>query len=443
MAKFFISNNIDLYTTILDYNSSFVISNQYKNEKINACVFNKIIKPQHNHYFTPSGGIYIVGTPIHDKIAPLDIPKYVYESFSLKNIAKIQKELLGIWAVFVVKDDKIYCFNDYYGLYDIFYFNKDNNYVIGNALSDIIPAQSNIEFDEFPFVMENCFTGAFPGITMFKDIFKLKGNQFIEVNSDTFSVRQFNQEPIVTGFNSVEESISYISDGLLYYCKKISDYFGNVAMLMTGGLDSRLLFAGFNSVCANIVNIHGISNGSCKEDKEIVDDISKFYNKRLEYLDWSYEDIFSLDNQAKVFNEIGFYNWMDAGNHQYFDEIKRIAKQTNFLQAGYFCEALRLREWAENKGGQVFSIYDYIDDYYLNDTFKSLYPNIIKFREYLIFNFISLLREIGYEGDVKEIPMDLFEKFRWIMARFSDSRYTVMINLYMPSFLVMGIPKIH
>lgn len=443
MAKFYISNSKELMDLVSNTNDIFSISGILSSESTNGVVFNKHIKALKNIYLTENGGVFIVGTPICQDIKNEDLGKYIYDTFSMQNIDYYKNHIMGMWAIFIVKDNTSYCFNDYYGLYDIFYTVNDTNYSIGNSLADILLGRENFEFNEYPFIMENFISEAFPGETQFKDIFCLKGNQFIKIDNKKISINNIDMKPLKYKFNSEQESIKEISEQIIKYSSLVKNNYGKVAMFMTGGLDSRLLFAGFHNSGCSMECVHGISNGSCPEDKKIVKDITSFYQKNLTFLDWKYEVKYSSQNQSDVFNEIGFFNWIDAGNKKYFDELKRVAENCDFLQVGYFCEALRLREWGENKGKSHFSLKEYVEEYCMNDDIRNSYTNYANFESYLMANYRNILRSIGYEGDEEKIPMDFLEPLRWVVARKYDSRFTMMVNMYMPSFLIMSVPTIH
>lgn len=443
MAKFYISNSKDLVDFVSKTNESFSIGGNFSRNSIFGIVFNKHIKSLKNAYITKEGGVFIVGTPICEYMKTEEIAKYVYDTFSVENIGFYKKNIMGMWAIFIHKDGKSYCFNDYYALYDVYFAKTESTYAIGNSLADILLGCEQFEFNEYAFIMENFLTGAFPGESQFKDISCLTENQYLIIKDNNLSVKDVAIDRFNYKFNSEQVSIKDIAGEIIKFSSLVNKNFGKVAMFMTGGLDSRLLFAGFLSTGGSMECIHGISNGSCAEDKKIVKKIAEYYQKNLTLLDWEYEKQYSRQNQIDVFNEVGFFNWIDAGNKQYFEELKRIADNFGFLQVGYFCEALRLREWGENKKSDYFSLKEFVEEYCLNDEIRKSYKNHKDFGTYLLTNYRVLLASVGYNGNEEKIPMDFLEPLRWSMARKYDSRFTMMVNMYMPSFLIMSIPSIH
>lgn len=152
---------------------------------------------------------------------------------------------------------------------------------------------------------------------------------------------------------------------------------------------------------------------------------------------------FNLNDQFNTFRTVGYYNYVGLGSKQCYNEYERIGKGYTFYQAGYLCEALRLREWAEQKKSSTFSLTDYVDKYYINKSLKECYANYDEYRNYLVKKYREQLKEIGFTGDENRIPMDYFERFRWIMSRYCDSRSVMMLNSFQFTFPIMSTPFIH
>ena len=447
MSKFFISNNFSYTERVAKINKeTFKINHAEKCNGLSFMVFDKLSLHSENFYGTNRGGCYVIGTqcigdPLSDEWQ--NIPKYIFENFSLDNIDKLKKEIIGIWAAFVWKDNQAYCFNDYYGLYDICYSSKSDFFVISTSLSDIHACYPNAEYDEYAFIMDNFLSFCFPGKTSFKGICKLKEDEFLDIENGHISIKKYHRCPITYDYKNMDSALQDISNDIKKYARLINEQIGRAAILMTGGLDSRLCLAAFNTVDKNVLLAHGLSPLTFHEDRDIVEKISKVYGGEMILLDWSVATHFNLTDQHSVFREVGFSNWISYGCKHTYDEEKRLAAKAPFLQSGYFCEAMRLRDWAEKSGKNYFSLEDYIDTNYLNDNLRPVYAHFEDFREYIIEQHKIQLNEIGFQGDYNHIPMDYFERFRWKMARYCDSRYTFMINSYQYSFLLMAVPFIH
>lgn len=408
--------------------------------------YSKLIKPIPNSYWENNEGCCIVGTPFSPDYLGKNIAEYIYKNFSIDNIDFFQRQILGIWATFICKNGFLYCFTDYYGIYEIFYTVNKEEIIISTSMSDLLHILPDLEFNKFEFILENFIgIGRMHGKTQFKNIISLKDNSYIKINlkGNLWEIKNFEKNYIKYKYINEERALEFLKTKLLNYSYKLGKEYERIGILMTGGLDSRLIYGIFEAGKCNILNIHGIGNGTCKQDYDIVKKISNNYNVELQLLDWHYEKNLNLDNQKEVFSEIGFLNWIDAGSKIYYDELRKILSKIDFLQAGYLAECFRLREYIENKGKDYFSLFEYIDEYCLSNIDSSLVPDIPYLKNELFNLFNTILKEQGFNGDLNKIHINHFERFRWSLARIGDSQYQKMINIYIPSFPILGIPYIH
>lgn len=389
------------------------------------------------------GGVFLVGTPLlREGLTGHSLCQYVFEHTNEKEIAQLKADVIGYWAAIVIKDGFVFIFNDYYGIYDVCYSQENGIYNVGCDLSDVARCSEKLELEEFPFIMENFQVSAFPGYTSFKNILKLKSDNFLKIVGGELQVKSIMKEKIEYVFKDEDTAISDITSRIKTYAKLISDKYSPMQINMTGGLDSRLMFAAFNAVGADINFMHGVHSGGQAEDGVIVKQLSESYHKLLHLVDWEQPRFFSLLEQEEVFKEIGFNNYLAAGCKKHIDGFFEDAKRYPFTQSGYFCEAIRLREWAEKKG-KAFSLRDYVDDYFIDKNLKTSYLHYDAYRDYLIEGYKQQLKELGYHGDIERIPINLFERFRWQMSRYHDSRSVVNENKNRFTFSLLAVPYIH
>lgn len=443
MSKFFVSNIQEKVGAVVKHSGQYPLNHSIESVGLSAAVFDKMSQHNGESFVTKNGGGYFVGTPI---VAPYinckNAAKYLYENIREDNISVLRRDIAGFWAALVLKDGKLYILNDYYGIYDVCYTVSGNAYYVGNQLSDVARSKGILELDEFPFIMENFQNGAFPGFTSFKDIFKLTSDNYIVIEHGVLSVKDCVQAPIDCNYVGVKSALEDISALIKEYASAISNKYGKIAIGMTGGLDSRLLFGAFTSVGADVTCFHGVSSDTCREDKAIVEEICASYGMPLELFDWNQPKSFNLLEQEDVWEEIGFNNFIALGCKSHLEQFKEAGKRFPFYQSGYFCEALRLRDWACTRG-KAFSLIDYVDNYYIEKNLKKSYDNYEDYRNYLIKGFKKQLKTMGYSGDAQQIPIDFFERFRWILSRFHDSRSTFNMNMYQYTFSLMSVPFIH
>lgn len=410
---------------------------------IKGIVIDKKCQLSENYFWDANGGAFVVGTPLVSDV--VNVAEYIYRDFEVSKINKYKREIIGMWAAFVYRGGKAYCFNDYWGLYDIcFHSSEDNTFVVSTSLADVHANVPDARIDEYPFVMDNFQLGAFLGDTMFKEIKRLKREQYLEITECGLNLKGLSDYRYKYAFQNKQQTIQDIVSYAKKLSVKIAARFGKTAVAMTGGFDSRLVFGIFNSAPNNdITLVHGVSSGTEKEDMEIAQNIAKHYHKDFILEDWNNRKGFNLNDQFNTFRIVGYYNYVGLGSKQCYSEYERIGKGYTFYQAGYFCEALRLREWAEQKKSSTFSLTDYVDNYYINKSLKECYANYDEYRNYLVEKYREQLKEIGFTGDENRIPMDYFERFRWIMSRYCDSRSVMMLNSFQFTFPIMSTPFIH
>ena len=444
MSKFFCSNISENISKVVSHNSKFPVNETIDESGMTAVVFDKRAAHHTDYKRFSVGGVFLVGTPLlREGLTSQSLCRYVYEHTSEEKIAQLKADVVGYWAALVIKDGSVYVFNDYYGIYDICYTTENGIYNIGCDLADVARCVGKkLELDEFPFVMENFQVSAFPGYTSFKNICKVRSDNFLKIEGGELKIKKIEKVKIDYHYMNETNAINDITSWIKTYAGLIAEKYAPMSINMTGGLDSRLMFAAFNAVGANISFMHGVHSGGQAEDGVIVKQLSESYGKTLELVDWEQPKSFNLKDQEDVFEEIGFNNYLAAGCKKHIDEFFEEAKRYPFTQSGYFCEAIRLREWAEKKG-RTFSLYDYVDDYFIDKNLKSSYQHYNAYRDYLVEGLKRQLVEIGYMGDVERIPVNLFERFRWQMSRYHDSRSVVNENKNRFTFSLLAVPYIH
>lgn len=443
MSKLFISAIKHDIDEIQECNSSyFKTSFKYESENINIVAFEKANVCFDNYYVNLDDFGVIVGTYIYKDKTGKEAIKNILESFSPNMISVYKKDIVGMWAACIHKDGYTYLFNDYFGLYDVCYTNNEK-FRIGTALGDVADISDVNELDEYSFVMESFQSGAFPGKSIFKNINKLVANKYLCIANKKLTVNDIqNKKNFHYEYTNEENAIKDIANLLVKYAEKVNKVFGNQSCFMTGGLDSRLVFGAFNRVGSNFECVYGQGVGSQKGDLILVEQLSNFYKKKLNILNWNYSEEDNHQKQKDVYRMIDFNNWIANGYKPHIESFASCSKERPFYAFGYFCEAIRLRDWAESKG-KTFSLFDFIDNYYINRQLAVIYDKYEEYRGYLVNEYKTLLSYIGVDSDYEHISIDKFERFRWIMARFCDSRAEFMLNNFGYAFSIMSIPQIH
>lgn len=438
MSQIVFSFNQSAIDKIIEEQEGFLKVTDRKVSPINCIAFGKINVVSTNHYQKNDDFAYIVGTYMHNGKTGKEVIEYVLNSFTIDRIVEYKKTIIGMWCALVYKNGKTFVFNDYYGLYDIAYTKN----TVSNSIKHCLLSDGFNGINEYPFIMENFQLGALPGETPFVGIKKLKRKEFLEIGRE-ITVKEIPGDlNFHYCFSTEDRAIEDLVVKLKKYASLIDEVFGSPSIFLTGGLDSRLVFSAFNAIGSNFVCRYGTGKYTQDSDKKIVEQITREYNKRLNIIDWNVDDGEKCKNQNILFSKIGFYNYMNNSSHYRHKTFAECSKDNPFYSFGYFCEAIRLRDWAEKKGN-IFSLEDYVDTSYIEKALKKSYKNYNEYRLFLIKSFKEQLKEIGITDNYDRIPIDYFERFRWQMSRYCDSRAEFILNNYGYAFSLLSIPEIH
>ncbi|MCQ5295806.1 hypothetical protein NE705_15340, partial [Dorea formicigenerans] len=84
--------------------------------------------------------------------------------------------------------------------------------------------------------------GAFLGDTMFKEIKRLKREQYLEITECGLNLKGLSDYRYKYAFQNKQQTIQDIVSYAKKLSVKIAARFGKTAVAMTGGFDSRLVF---------------------------------------------------------------------------------------------------------------------------------------------------------------------------------------------------------
>lgn len=455
MSKLFITNSDSAFAHTISVNQDFFPKySTFSTEECSAVFYEKKNYSLGNVYRDEAGNfIGIVGTYLYKECFGAEAARRILADFD-GDIVRMKKEVQGMFSALIYKAGQMVVFNDYYGLYDTFYHvDKDGRYVIATSLKDLLLEISSITINEFPFMMEIFHAGCFDKETSFKDVNKLLGTEYLSVIDGQVCLHDFPKELYrvdVPAYESVNEAVDYLIDKIVYYTSCIRKGFEHVAIGMTGGLDSRTVLASYMKADgpADLTLLYGEGNSlltpTCKEDKFIVEQLSRALNFSVYYMNWRHPEateVMDWQYQQDLVARYGFLNRLYCGNKNFFEEFeKNVARGATFLDFGYFLEASRLREWAEVHVKKTFSLDQFVDAYYCNESLSLFYDRRDDFCKYV---HALLDRRMYGAYPESQIPIDGFERLRWNTARYSDSRLYQLLNCCTYTFPVFGVPVIH
>ena len=252
-------------------------------------------------------------------------------------------------------------------------------------------------------------------------------------------------------YESEEKAIKDILQLLSQALSGIRNNFKNVAVNLTGGLDSRCTLAALHQAGCNIQLLYGEGKKggllTCCEDKKVVQNIADKFNIPLYFMNWEEANISEkeyLEQRRCFFKKYGFVNVYDANEKISQEYEGLITPYPEFMEFGYFLEAFRLREWAEDLHKDSFNIEAFIDDYlFRNKNNGFIGWSLDTLRSKLKKDILDRVERMEIPVNDGNISVDHFEQLRWEASRFSDSRMGVYMNEFTYSFPIYGIPLIH
>lgn len=408
-----------------------------------------------NSYFSSEGFIVGVGTYIYKNETGLSSLQLIFKDFlDTLDVAEIKKKIKGVYSFCICLHNEVYVFNDYYGLYDVYYGNNHNGYFIGNEVSDLSFFVDSIEINEFEFLYYS-FLGRYNSFkSILRGVFKLLKNEYIHIKSEKMSIVQIPLDKYrfdVPGFQNVSQAITYLDTLIFNVTEDILKCFGSVDICITGGLDSRLILASFLRN-RNSVNhmLYGESNNfymfARKEDYSIAKKLSEISKIKLLKLNWNnpeYKSSIDLNWQKVFFEKVGISNSVYLGNKNFVRSLMNNENlNINFLEFGYFLECLRVREWADNNGRNYFSLDEYLCRL-LPDFKKNGYANVDKFYNWVKEMYIKNLSDLNIL-DYTRIPIQYANIMEWTCReRYTDSGMSIFVNNYTHAFPLFSLPEIH
>ena len=436
MGKFYITNSKKLDDSVYRVISKagFEKSNKILINEIILNIFRKKIVEYENLFINNKDFVAINGTLIYKEEMGKKGLNNLLNDFN-DNIEDIRKNSIGHYVIIIKKGDYINIFCDKYNLYEVFYYIDKDNFLVSNSYFGVVESMKYRELDEFALFEEVLNIGCIGKETIFKNMYKLLGNEVLEINCNNNSIKiekvEYNRTK--RGFDkSLEKSLKENAKKVTYVSSVIAKNFKNIAVEMTGGLDTRTVVAALNSVNANYRLLYGVSkNPVCwpqDGDLKIVKAFSKKYSKNLYFMNWDSEcrpqdvsdDFFYKADNSNIY----FYN-----DNYYQEYDGKIPNYPDLFMNGYFGETLKARRLLEVYRKKKLSFEDIIKKYHFPYGLSRLFKSKKVKDEYTKY-LTSKLREIAtneYKIPLEngKISLDYFNEVRQIFSRAMDN---VLLN---------------
>lgn len=461
MGKFFISNSKESDEIALN---AFDRCGFRKKEKINTtkyfftCYKKKKINHENLFIFDNNDFVAVNGTCIYKGEIGKSSLLNIYQDFN-GDISSIRANAIGHYVILIKKGDYVYIFVDKYNLYNVFYYDINNRWIISNSLSVVVQTLKKKVIKKYRLFEEIIQIGTVGKETFYKGVYRLFGNEIIKINSysgefqiQTFKFKRKHWKLKNKTFSEVVDMYLPMVQSVF---SSITKAFGeNIVLEMTGGLDTRIVFAALNSVGSHCRIQYGVSNSPLvwprNEDLKIVKEIAEKYYRILYLMNWRDNPKVKKDIYKKYLDRYGFHFKLYGCNDNYFKEYEgRICKYPKLLMNGYFGENLKGRTWVKTCIGNSISINNIIAYYHrpfldissLSFKNKTCWKN---YKDYLKNEVLNLAINVyRIDTDGKTISKDSFNELRQIFSRCMDNKILNFQNEFTYSLSPFGCAQLY
>lgn len=392
-------------------------------------------KTEENYIDIENGFIFQAGTFFYDGVTGKNALKKFYSEFN-ENLRNQTEKMQGNYFICVKKDECYYFLTDSNAILKTYYYINENKIIFGNILYDIVSKVNKIEVNQMNLIESSFQYSILNNETFFNKINIMSGDYILKIKNEFSNLEKIEKEKIKIDlkFEETKEIINRISKKLKERALMVGENYKNIAINMTGGLDSRLVLSSYLSVGIKPILIYGIGNSlltnTFSQDLEIVKIFSKKYNLKLIIMDWT-ESTKITETWREGTEKFGEYSIIYGGNKNIIDGYKRLSKEIDYFEFGYFGEAYRNIEWLDEENKNDIELNFLLKKY----SFKN-YSDIL----YCSEQFLNHLKnKVAKNVDNKElINRNDFIKFN-IKYRFSaDTKMTNFINLFSNSSIMLG-----
>jgi hypothetical protein len=457
MSKLILSNDQSMYEKGLAHlkgrglklsNDDSKVSNLYFN------TFKKRFQDDDNILVYPNGDyIAYSGTFIYDgDIGVKGLDKICNTFKKDNNVKKLRAGITGNYLFSIKIKDIVTVFVDKYQILKSYYHISENKICIANSLSTVASMMNYLQEDYNNIIQESFMFSIVGNETIIQNIYQLNGNEYIELNSITgsFEHRSIEYEKLsYHGGDTIEYYVKIMASRIKEHAGMILKVFGDeICINMTGGLDSRTILAAFLSVGANPKLLYGVGNDSLTNTKAndlgICKLLAEKYKLELNIMDWSSNNTISQD-WDDLFIKNGFSYKIYGGAAAVFNNYEGLLpKYPKFMEFGYFGEALREREWTENRKSDTFTLDEFLSEYYMSPFInEDIYSDYDQLYMKIKNEFLESANIYKIKHVDQTFSNESMNELRWITARKADSIMVNYMNNNTYSYSILSDPEIH
>ena len=293
MAKFFLTNNTEWYQHAKDriQASDFKSAFDYTGNGIYALTVHKLKIDNVNAYQEKNGDFVLAtGTAIYKESLDYSVLLQDYNG----DISNTRENSIGQYAYVISKKDGITIFGDRAAAYDIYYYiGQDGQFFVSNVLYDMVAIiRERVSLHSMNLMEYACTNNIFGDETIFNEINRLAGTQYLTIESGVLSVNDIpdvSMWPLIED-EKVEDVAKRLAEKFSYKAGVVAKVLGAPTISMTGGLDSRLVLSAFLSAGVKPHLFYGRSNtyiaSPIKEDELVLKELADKYGLTWEIQDW-------------------------------------------------------------------------------------------------------------------------------------------------------------
>ena len=426
----------------------FSISTQSHGKDYHLVSYDKMNFDSKDCYTSDVGKVSLVGSFVYKSETSERGLKYILDDFLVsKDVSEIKRKIIGNYAITIEIDGGLYCFCDANDIFDVFYSLADNDWSISNNISDVVTSINREVRPNKNAILEVVVqNGILDNQTIFDSVFRMKGYEYLYFSKGS-SCPQIKQHEIISFDFEEQEKLDYpkaIVKGCGDVAKEISSAYENIAVCMTGGLDSRITLSSYLSVGAKPSLFYGVGNSGLtntkNRDLDIVKLIKDEFNLDLKVMDWSVSDDVS-SSWDNLIGKLGMLGGIYSGIPNVHRELSGFKGQT-LVDFGYFGEPLRNVEALSAFDDDVFTLEQFIDDIYIDKNVKSSISKK-EYEEFKIYLFdkAQLICE-RYGLNIESLSKDDYCKLHNEYRKSADTALVNLMNYYCYSINLLSLPQI-
>lgn len=423
MAKFFVTNSNSYYKRIkaLIDKSPFEISGDFEVDGVFVITVHKLQVDNVN--FKKEGADFIIqtGTCVYKEESGELALKNALNSYD-GDVQLHREDYMGNFGCFIKKGNSLVTFNEGAGFYDIFYYHKNNEWMVGTALIDMARCLSDrISINKLNVLEELTRYAIFDNDTYFNEIKRLSGDQYLELTSDSLNLKDLDLSIVKENPSDYKTRAKIIAQEMKYIATVMYKNFGRTTIGCTGGFDSRMTLAAYLAAGIKPKIAYGYGNSllapSKKGDVDVNNAFSQRYGLDFNLAPWNETEPMDKlwDEYIEKYGELIYDGCEDAYKFHTNPEEK-------FLSFGYIGEIYRETDWSKDIEKDNITLEDY-----LWGNHAVCNKNIIENYPPLVNQWLKKWSKLNEKHGIDSTHFEKKDLF-WLLLAYRSSADNHMVN---------------